>query len=119
MELCARGAPMSDPLSSPQNSDERALELIDLQAIRERRSVDASTLIDCIKHDVSNHKPIVLPIILKYIPRNQRLTLGDLNYIKAILKQGVLETLDTDPQVATSYVKATELLHAEILTRGV
>jgi hypothetical protein len=109
---------MSDQLLRTLTANERALELIDLEAIKERRSVDASTLIDCVKHDVSNHKPIVLPIIFKYIPRNQRLTLGDLNYIKAILKQGILETLDTDPQVATSYVKATELLHAEILTRS-
>ena len=43
---------MSDPISKFSNTDERALELIDLQAIQERRSVDASTLIDCIKHDV-------------------------------------------------------------------
>ena len=101
----------------PANSSDLALELIDLQAIKERRAVDASTLIDCIRFDVSNHKAIVLPVIMKYIPRNAKLTSGDLAYIRAILKQGVLETLDSDPKVALSYVKATELIHAELLTR--
>ena len=101
----------------PANATVLALELIDLQAIQERRSVDASTLIDCIRSDVSNHKAIVLPVIMKYIPRNAKLTSGDLAYIRAILKQGILETLDSDPKVSLSYVKATELIHAELLTR--
>jgi hypothetical protein len=101
----------------PSTSNDLALELIDLQAIKERRTVDASKLIDCIRFDVSNHKAIVLPVIMKYIPRNAKLTSGDLAYIRSILKQGILETIDADPKVALSYVKATELIHAELLTR--
>jgi hypothetical protein len=104
-----------NPLESLDTSS--ALETIDINAICERRAVDASTLIACVQRDVERSMPIILPIILKYIPRNVRLTIEDLEAIKSILKTGVGATLDSAPSVALTYVKAIELCSAELLSR--
>ena len=108
------------PLESLESSETTsALETIDINAICERRVVDAATLISCIRQDVDKNIPIVLPVILKYIPRNGRVTTDDLVTIKEILKAGVHATLDSKPAVSISYVKAIELCTAELRTRGV
>jgi hypothetical protein len=95
-----------------------ALESIDIEAIRQRRCVDADTLIRCVTIDVANKHPVLLPILLKYVPRNQRIGEADLEQLRSILKEGVLATIDDSPEIAITYLKALELCVAELHARS-
>lgn len=95
-----------------------ALEQIDMQAITLRRSVNAQDLIGALESDVKTFLPLMLPVLLKYIPSNSRLTKADLKSIKEILKTGVENTIDHSPKLATSYLRGIELCFNELLIKA-
>ena len=113
--------PITAQILTGSNNDtlaHSALEQIDMQAISLRRCVDAHDLITAIEADVRNLLPLMLPVLLKYIPSNSRLSKEDLKNIKAILKTGVESTIDKSPKLATSYLRGIELCFNELLIKA-